>query len=206
MVRTRRFTQRKTTQDLSNTVGIKGGHTRNTFTRITRNTRDRMSDRIKSSGSGGREAISRVDRGKVLAHRARTCNRAIRMGKPNLKLSSVPNHLHLRQREFELATSQGITELAPGQSFGRDNSSTKAILSALMTIPPVGFVNARGTTPPTIHVFTYISQFLQVNIPKGLPVGRAVRTGAHSLVQSSVDSFVDGTIESIDGRATGRRT
>ncbi|KAG1436268.1 hypothetical protein G6F56_013628 [Rhizopus delemar] len=78
-----------------------------------------MSDRIKSSGSGGREAISRVDRGKVLAHRARTCNRAIRMGKPNLKLSSVPNHLHLRQREFELAASQGITELAPGQSFGR---------------------------------------------------------------------------------------
>ncbi|KAG1488635.1 hypothetical protein G6F47_013461 [Rhizopus delemar] len=90
----------------------------------------------------------------------------LRMGKPNLLTSSVPNHLYLRHRRSKLATGQRVTESTPRESFGRLESSAKPDLSGLMSIPPQGLVDANGSTPPTVVMFTNIGEFLQAEQQK----------------------------------------
>ncbi|KAG1274277.1 hypothetical protein G6F64_015164 [Rhizopus arrhizus] len=88
------------------------------------------------------------------------------MSKPNLLTSSVPNHLHLRHRTSKFATGQRVTESTPRETFGRLESRAKPGLSNLMSIPPQGLVDANGSTPLAVVVFTNIGEFLQAEQQK----------------------------------------
>ncbi|KAG0731926.1 hypothetical protein G6F35_017695 [Rhizopus arrhizus] len=61
---------------------------------------------------------------------------------------------------FGKVSFQRLAECLPGQTFGSGYSLTKGGVGLLMLMPPIDFVNAKGTTPSTVASVAEVSSIL----------------------------------------------
>ncbi|KAG0731641.1 hypothetical protein G6F23_015107 [Rhizopus arrhizus] len=95
---------------------------------------------------------------------------------------------------------KGLAECLPGQTFGSGHSLTERNICLLMLMPPIDFVNAKGTTPSTVTSVTEVSSILKLLRPVLFPMGWTRWTITDRRVKRAVDDVVERRVEVVNWR------
>ncbi|KAG0877264.1 hypothetical protein G6F26_014052 [Rhizopus arrhizus] len=101
---------------------------------------------------------------------------------------------------FRKVRFKRLAECLPGQTFGIGYSLTKGGVGLLMLMPPIDFVNAKGTTPSTIAPVAEVSSILKLLCPVLFPMGWTRRTITDRRVKRAVDNVVERRVEVVNWR------
>ncbi|KAG1166785.1 hypothetical protein G6F63_015810 [Rhizopus arrhizus] len=81
-----------------------------------------------------------------------------------------------------------LAECLPRETFGIGNSLTEGDIGLLMLMPPIDFVNAKGTTPSTVTSVAEVSSILELLCPVLFPMGWTRWTITDRRVKRAVDN------------------
>ena len=95
---------------------------------------------------------------------------------------------------------KGLAESLPRETFGIDDSLTERGFRLLMLMPPINFVNAKGTTPSTVAPVSEISSILKLLRPVLLPMRRTRWAITDRRVKRAVDDVVERRVEVVNRR------
>src|SRR6478735_3744890 len=101
---------------------------------------------------------------------------------------------------FRKVRLKRLAECLPRETFGIGHSLTEGDSCLLVLMPPIDFVNAKGTTPSTVAPVTEISSILQLLCPVLFPMGWTRWTITDRRVKRAVDNVVERRVEVVNWR------
>ena len=99
---------------------------------------------------------------------------------------------------FSEVRFERLAKCLPGQTLGIGHSLTERNICVLVLMPPIDFVDAKGTTPSTVAPVAEVSSILKLLRPVLFPMGWTRWTITDRRVKRTIDYVVERRVEVVN--------